>query len=245
MYCDVCGTEFAEGYLRPNSKFCLTCGEELSRPVLNSLKRKASKPPQQPSRVASVNVEVVSEPREAITNDDDIYGEQLPTPSRREIITRSRPTGNRPRVQEPAEDTESEYERDQESESSESEYEEPPTPTPRRRRLLTPLEVPRPETPRNLDAEEISLDILSYGLGPPIEVAHRYRQGFARKTISQVLGGSVQQTYCKMRGCESMYVCYRIDWNDLSPSKPGMHGMYITRAIPSELVSIFRCPTNA
>src|SRR5271156_2184649 len=144
MYCDVCGTKFADGDLRPHSKFCPVCGEELSRPVLNSLKRKAPETPQPSISVASPVREGAAENSENIVDDADIYGEQLPTPPRREIITRSRPTGNRPRVQEP-EATESEYEGgpESESESEESEYEESPAPPSRPRRLLPPQDVQR------------------------------------------------------------------------------------------------------
>ena len=256
MFCDVCGTKFADGYLRPHSKFCPMCGEELSKPVLNSLKRTAPETPQgtisagreipeadglykqtpAPSSALSSLKRKAETPqvmiRTAATRveenlddvDDALSGEQSQTPSRRWIQTRSRPTDNRPRTQEP------------EGSDSGSEYEGPPLRSPTRQRNFSERirQVPIPE-----DIPEISLDIKSYGLGPPIQVHHTQKQGFSRKTISQVLGGSVQSTYCKSRlnGQQSMYVCYRLDYNYyLSPSKPGTHGIYFTGACPPELV---------
>jgi hypothetical protein len=45
LFCDVCGARFEKGDLRPQSKFCLVCGEELSAWVKKKLDEASHVPP--------------------------------------------------------------------------------------------------------------------------------------------------------------------------------------------------------
>jgi len=44
LFCDICGAKFEEGDLRPQSKFCLVCGEELSPWIKNKLQTRMPVP---------------------------------------------------------------------------------------------------------------------------------------------------------------------------------------------------------
>jgi len=214
LFCDICGTKFEEGDLRPQSKFCLVCGEELSLWIKNKLQtrtrvpvlteiRGQSRPPRNPrsaSALAEHGICMDDPPNIGITNTD-----------------------NSPPL----------------SEYGHSELEDVEGSS-----IVAPLSPQTTVASAPRDNPELSLDINTYDFPPSFPVPSRYNQPFhRRKVITKILGGNNQTTYPTSVNGSGVYACLRMDMNPLSPPFAGAHGIIITRPIPKTLVPYLRLRT--
>jgi predicted nucleic acid-binding Zn-ribbon protein len=207
LFCDVCGTRFEKGDLRPQSKFCLVCGEELSAWVKKKLDEASRIPPSPVLR----EIEVESLPRKT--------SKILPaTPS----------TEN-----EMAIDDETAEQRRQTPVSIDcdvDEVDESSIASSLPSQISTTASVTQ-------DYPELSLDINTYSFPPSFPVPPHYGQPFSRRSvIMKVLGGNNQTTYPHSANGRGIYVCLRMDMNPLSPRFAGAHGIVVTRPMPPALV---------
>jgi predicted nucleic acid-binding Zn-ribbon protein len=213
LFCDVCGTRFEQGDLRPQSKFCLVCGEQLSAWVKKKLDEASRVPP---SPVLS-EIEVQPLPRR--------NSKTLPaTPSTEtEMALDDEPSEQRRQTP-----VSMDCDVDEVDESSIA--------SPLPAQTLTTAGVTH-------DYPELSLDINTYNFPPSFPVPPHYGQPFSRRSvIMKVLGGNNQTTYPHRANGRGIYVCLRIDMNPLSPRFAGAHGIIVTRPMPTTVVNPHNTP---
>lgn len=208
LFCDVCGTRFEQGDLRPRSRFCLVCGEELSAWVKKKLDEESLVPP---SPVLS-EIDVQPLPR--------MNSKSIPAtpPTETDMALDDEPTQQR--RQTPIS-----------MDCDDAVVDESSIGSPLPSQTSTTESVTH-------DYPELSLDINTYNFPPSFPVPPHYGQPFNRRSvIMKVLGGGNQTTYPHAANGRGIYVCLRMDMNPLSPRFAGAHGIIVTRPIPQALVS--------
>ena len=240
-FCDVCGTKFQEGDLRPKSKFCPMCGEQLSPWVIEGITVQASPAT---STTNAPSTASISQPQQ-----DTIVVARVPRPNSPGTILSSLQSVRAPVT--PSQRTDSAAQRQSLSITPESSTRYPPPPDLDEIEETTSIEepedsassectllIPPTQTP---DYPELSLDIKTYNLPPPFPVPSRYNQAFSRRrVICKLLGGNTQRTYPVSKNRKyPMYACPRMDHNPTVPRTNGHHGILITKPIPREFVLPF------
>ncbi|OAX41059.1 hypothetical protein K503DRAFT_780925 [Rhizopogon vinicolor AM-OR11-026] len=89
----------------------------------------------------------------------------------------------------------------------------------------------------------ITFNLEHLGLGPPVAVEERFRVGFTRAVISDVIGGSHQTTFNNWQGPDKStkfpYMALKRSWNPYLPLIAGDHGVAFCNAARFNDVDVF------
>ena len=250
-FCDICGTRFEDGDLRPQSRYCPMCGEQLPKWVIQAIVAPSASHINIPSPSATPALQADPPSEGTKGTNDPTHIERSLSPGTIRVLPlfheasihntstqQNAPIQLRPGLPEsaipPIEfihsplSSEVGDEENTLSTAGEEVNQESESPEDSPSRLSTP-------TP---SFAELSLDIKTYNLPPPFPVPSRYNQAFSRRrVICKLLGGNNQVMYPISKSRKyPRYACPRMDYNPTAPAIHGHHGILITKPIPREFV---------